>query len=137
MLRVTRVFPFSESATLQHQPHKGSFKDKTSGVVPRHQHLNSTFDHSETKNTAGYSRVWAMSSERAISRKELAFASGGDCHKDEHKGQFAKRPEGIECTSCHNVNRGAVLTRCQGARQDRLLLEGHAKVKFKAQLSHS
>ena len=36
-------------------------------------------------------------------KKQLAFAKCIDCHKDDHNGQFAKRPEGIECSTCHNV----------------------------------
>jgi len=37
-------------------------------------------------------------------RKPVAFQKCSDCHQDAHQGQFVKRADKGECSSCHNVN---------------------------------
>ncbi len=37
-------------------------------------------------------------------KKPVAFQKCSDCHQDAHQGQFVKRADRGECSSCHNVN---------------------------------
>src|ERR1035438_6657003 len=55
-----------------------------------------------------------------------------DCHKpDPHNGQFAKRPDGGECASCHNVKgwKPSTFTVKEHAATAYPLMGGHARLE--------
>lgn len=107
--------PFNKCSDCHADPHKGSFAAQTcqschstsgwkrvSGST-----LSSNFDHSKTR----YPLVGKHQSVDCLLchangdfKKPLAFAKCMDCHKDEHAGQFVKRSDGGECSSCHTVD---------------------------------
>ena len=64
----------------------------------------------------------------ATSRSLWCLQKCMDCHKpDPHNGQFAKRPDGGECASCHTVTgMEAVDVYREGARDQRLSAAGRA-----------
>jgi hypothetical protein len=134
--------PFSKCDDCHADPHKGSFKDKScqschntsSWKRVSTSGLNNNFDHSKTK----YPLLGKHATVECVLchangdfKKELAFAKCTDCHKDDHKGQFAKRqPDGIECSSCHNVEgwKPSLFDVKAHAKTGYPLIDGHAKI---------
>ena len=70
--------------------------------------LNRTFDHSRTKFPllGKHAEVECVQCHaKGDFRKALTFQKCSDCHRpDPHGGQFAQRPDGNECSSCHSVD---------------------------------
>ncbi len=70
--------------------------------------LNGTFDHSQTNFplTGKHIEVECVRCHaKADFKKPLPFRKCSDCHRpDPHGGQFAQRPGGSECSSCHSVD---------------------------------
>ena len=106
--------PFGKCSDCHSDPHHGSFPQ---GCQSCHSTegwkkislaaVGKNFDHSKTKYPL-LGKHAAVGCERCHAsgdfKKTVAFAKCVDCHQpDPHKGQFAKRPEGIECASCHTV----------------------------------
>lgn len=135
--------PFGKCEDCHADPHKGSFKDKscqachtTSGwkKIPS-SNLSNNFDHSKTK----YPLLGKHASVECEAchlkgdfKKELVFAKCIDCHKDDHNGQFAQRkPDGIECASCHKVDgwKPSLFDVKAHDNTDYPLVDGHAMVK--------
>jgi hypothetical protein len=95
-------------------PHKGSFAQTCqschgTGGWKRVslENINEKFDHSRTKYPLqGKHRSVDCLQCHANGdfKKPLEFQTCAGCHKpDPHSGQFAKRPGGPECASCHTV----------------------------------
>jgi len=105
---------FQRCTDCHNDPHRGSFaqtcqtchntsgwKKVSTAVLGEH------FDHSKTK----YPLLGKHQSVECCQchangdfKKPLAFQKCMDCHRDQHNGQFAKRPDGGECASCHTVD---------------------------------
>jgi len=106
--------PFAKCSDCHTDPHHGSFPQ---GCESCHNTeswkrvslaaVDRNFDHSKTKYpllgkhaTVDCARCHAGGDFK----KPIPFAKCMDCHKpDPHNGQFAKRPGGGECASCHTV----------------------------------
>jgi hypothetical protein len=106
--------PFGKCSDCHSDPHHGSFAQtcqtchNTSGWKKvSTEAVNQRFDHSKTKYPllGKHQTVECESCHKGGDfKKPLAFAKCMDCHQpDPHKGQFAKRPDGGECSACHNV----------------------------------
>jgi hypothetical protein len=135
--------PFGKCNDCHADPHKGSFGEKACQTCHNTAGwkkfsatgLSNTFDHSKTK----YPLLGKHATVECVAchlkgdfKKDLSFAKCTDCHRDEqHNGQFAKRPEGIECSSCHNVQgfKPSLFDVKSHAKTDFPLIEGHARVK--------
>jgi hypothetical protein len=107
--------PFGKCSDCHSDPHKGSFAEKscqschsTSGWKKvAGSTLSSSFDHAKTKfPLLGKHQTvdCLLCHANGDFKKPLTFAKCMDCHKDAHFGQFAKREDGGECASCHNVD---------------------------------
>jgi len=107
--------PFSKCSDCHADPHKGSFAAQScqschntnSWKRVSGSGLSSNFDHSKTKfPLLGKHQTvdCLLCHANGDFKKSLVFAKCMDCHKDVHSGQFAKRPDGGECASCHNVD---------------------------------
>lgn len=59
--------------------------------------------------------------------KPVAFAQCTDCHRDRHDGQFAYRPDGGRCESCHDVG---------GFRPAQYTVADHADTRFPLDGAH-
>lgn len=105
---------FGKCSDCHTDPHKGSFAAQscqschnTSGWKRvSTAGLSSNFDHSKTK----FPLVGKHQAVDCVQchvngdfKKPIASATCMDCHKDAHSGQFAKRPDGGACESCHTV----------------------------------
>lgn len=106
--------PFGKCSDCHTDPHKGSFPQ---GCQTCHSTegwkkislaaVGRNFDHSKTKYPL-LGKHAAVDCARCHAggdfKKPVAFEHCMDCHKpDPHNGQFAKRPGGAECASCHTV----------------------------------
>ena len=137
-----RGLPFGKCDDCHADPHKGSFAGKTCQSCHNtsgwkkvsNTGLSNNFDHSKTK----YPLLGKHATVECVAchvkgdfKKELPFAKCIDCHKDDHNGQFAKRPEGIECSTCHNVQgwKPSLFDVKTHAKTDYPLIDGHAKVQ--------
>ena len=138
-----RGIPFGKCDDCHADPHKGSFKDKSCQTchntggwkkIPS-SNLSNNFDHSKTKYPllGKHATVECEACHlKGDFKKELAFAKCTDCHKDDHNGQFAQRkPDGIECSSCHKVDgwKPSLFDVKAHANTDYPLVDGHAMVK--------
>jgi hypothetical protein len=133
--------PFNQCSDCHKDPHRGSFPQScqschnTSGWKKISlQAVNERFDHSKTKfplegkhATVGCAQCHA----NGDFKKPLVFAKCMDCHKDPHKGQFAKRADGGECASCHNVKgwKPSTFTVKEHASTAYPLKGGHARLE--------
>ncbi len=108
-------FPFGKCADCHVDFHHGSFPQ---GCESCHSTaswkkvslagVDRNFDHSKTKYPllGKHATVdCALCHKGGDFKKEIPFAKCTDCHlPDPHNGQFTKRPQGIECSSCHTVD---------------------------------
>jgi len=60
-------------------------------------------------------------------KQPLTFQKCMDCHQDEHRGQFAKRTGGPECSACHNL---------EGFKPSTFGLKEHASTAYPLQGKH-
>ena len=131
--------PFSRCNDCHSDPHKGSFAQQscqschTTASWKRvvSSGLNQTFDHSKTrfpllgKHQATECIACHLSGDF---KKPLQFAKCMDCHKDEHNGQFARRPDRGECASCHDVS---------GWKPSKFDLKAHAATQYPLEGKHA
>jgi hypothetical protein len=131
--------PFAQCSDCHADPHHGSFaqgcqachntggwkKISASAVSER-------FDHSRTKFPllGKHANVDCIQCHGSGDfKKPLAFQKCMDCHKpDPHNGQFAKRPEGIECAACHTVD---------GWKPSKFTVKDHASSAYPLQGGHA
>jgi hypothetical protein len=69
--------------------------------------VGNTFDHSKTKYPLEGKHKYVACRQCHTSGDmtvHLAFAACSDCHKDEHRGQFAARPDKGACDGCHTLD---------------------------------
>ncbi len=135
--------PFGKCDDCHADPHKGSFGDKTCQSCHNTSGwkkvssagLSNNFDHSKTKYPllGKHATIECEACHaKGDFKKELPFAKCTDCHMDDHNGQFAKRrPDGIECSSCHTVDgwKPSLFDVKAHAKTDYPLIDGHAMVK--------
>jgi len=102
--------PFETCTACHQDPHRGAFKQACENChgVDNWKHLrnSSGFDHSATKYplTGKHRDVECLKCHESTNfKKEIPHEKCLDCHRDEHKGQFHKRPDHGECGSCHVV----------------------------------
>jgi hypothetical protein len=130
---------FGNCSDCHSDPHRGSFAQtcqschntggwkKVSTTA-----VNERFDHSKTKypllgkhETVNCSQCHAAGDFK----KPLAFQKCMDCHKpDPHSGQFAKRPDGVECASCHTVD---------GFKPSKFTVKDHAATAYPLEAGHA
>ena len=134
--------PFNQCSDCHKDPHRGSF---TQGCQSCHNTsgwkkisvaaVNERFDHSKTKYPLQGKHLTldcAQCHANGDFKKPLVFAQCMDCHKpDPHNGQFAKRPDRGECSSCHNLNgwKPSTFTVKEHASSAYPLQGGHARVE--------
>ncbi len=130
--------PFAQCADCHSDPHRGGFKQTCESChstaswkrVPATA-LAQTFDHSKTK----YPLLGKHADVECVAchaggdfKKPLPFQKCMDCHKDDHGGQFAKRPGGEECATCHTVN---------GFKPSTFGVKEHAKTAYPLEGKHA
>ena len=117
-------------------PHRGGFSQtcqschNTAGW--NKSGMNRTFDHSKTK----FSLLGKHADVECVQchaggdfKKPLVFQKCADCHRpDPHRGQFAKRAGGSECSNCHSVD---------GFKPSRFGLKEHATTAYPLQGKHA
>jgi hypothetical protein len=92
--------------------------------------LNQNFDHAKTKYplVGKHQQVDCLACHRNGDFKQpLTFQKCMDCHQDEHRGQFAKRTGGPECSACHNL---------EGFKPSTFGLKEHASTAYPLQGKH-
>lgn len=103
---------FAECSGCHRDPHRGAFAAScsschtTAGWKVGKMTLTSRFDHSKTGYplTGKHSTVECASCHRNSNfSAPIARAQCLDCHKDKHDGQFAKRLDKGDCSSCHTT----------------------------------
>jgi hypothetical protein len=94
--------------------------------------IDRNFDHSKTKYPllGKHATVdCALCHAGGDFKKPLVFAKCMDCHKpDPHSSQFAKRPEGVECVSCHTV---------EGFKPSTFTVKDHAATAYPLEGGHA
>lgn len=120
---------FSTCASCHADPHKGQFKKDCDSCHTtaswKKSTFSSTFDHSKTgfPLLGKHTEVDCVTCHKGVNFKvPIAHTQCADCHKpDPHNGQFAKRPDGGRCESCHTI---------QGWRPSTFSVADHAKTGF-------
>jgi hypothetical protein len=130
--------PFGKCNDCHNDPHKGSFQQtcQTCHTTASWKRvvtagLNQSFDHSKTKYPLlGKHQTVECTACHAKGdfKKPLLFAKCMDCHKDAHNGQFVKRPDAGECSSCHEVT---------GWKPSKFDLKAHASTQYPLQGKHA
>jgi hypothetical protein len=129
---------FSKCSNCHSDPHHGSFPQgcqschnttgwKKVSTVAVSEH----FDHSKTK----YPLLGKHAAVECVQchaggdfKRPLAFQKCMDCHQpDPHRGQFAKRPNGVECASCHTVD---------GFKSSKFTVKDHATTAYPLEGGH-
>lgn len=104
-----RGLAFERCSDCHRDPHEGRFGADCSSChsTERWQAIDDQrFDHDLTRYPLEglHRRVDCETCHRpGQPRRGLAHASCTDCHRDEHAGQLAERPDGGRCESCHTV----------------------------------
>jgi hypothetical protein len=131
--------PFANCTDCHSDPHRGGFSQtcqschSTTGWAKiATAVLDRTLDHSKTNYPllGKHAEVdCARCHAKGDFKKPLAFQKCSDCHKpDPHGGQFAQRPSGSECSSCHNV---------EGFKPSTFGLKEHAQIAYPLQGKHA
>ena len=121
-------------------PHKGAFQEATFRGSCESCHVtsdwkalrpNAGFDHQQTKfplHGKHADSTCAKCHKTTNFSEKVPHERCQDCHEDIHKGQFAKRAAGNDCSACHNetVFKPALFTR-----------EQHQTTKFPLQGKHA
>jgi hypothetical protein len=128
---------FQQCTDCHNDPHKGSFKDKTceschNTVSWKQTAFVTKFDHSKTDYPleGKHLEVGCTVCHKAGDFKtKIAHAQCADCHKpDPHNGQFAKRPDGGKCESCHTV---------EDFKKTTFALKQHSETQFPLKGKHA
>ncbi len=133
---------FGKCSDCHADPHKGAFPQGCSSCHSTAgwkkistSVLSQNFDHSKTKFPLLGKHASVNCAQCHVGgnfKKPLAFAKCTDCHTpDPHKGQFAQRAGGIECSNCHTVNGFTPSTfgLAEHAQTQYPLKGGHAKLE--------
>ncbi len=135
-----RGIAFASCADCHSDPHRAGFQQtceschSTAGwkKVSASALGRNDFDHSKTKFPllGKHTEVDCIACHAGGNfQKPLAFRKCMDCHQpDPHAGQFAKRSDGGECGSCHNVN---------GFKPSTFGLREHAATAYPLQGKHA
>ncbi len=101
---------FCTCAACHADPHKGEFKQDCSSCHTtstwKKSGFESQFDHSKTAFPllGKHKDVNCIACHKTADFKApIEYKLCSNCHKDEHNGQFLKRPDGGKCESCHTV----------------------------------
>ena len=120
-------------------PHRGTFNatcqtchNTTTWKAVSTAALSSKFDHSTTKFPLLGRHASVTCSKCHLAgdfKRPIAFAQCSSCHRpDPHSGQFAKRPDGGECSSCHTV---------EGWKPSTFQVSNHAKTAYPLEGKHA
>jgi hypothetical protein len=120
-------------------PHRGKFEAQTCQSCHntsgwKHiatNALNEAFDHSKTKYPLLGKHVTVECVQCHANgdfAKPVAFNQCGDCHKDQHQGQFLARADKGECASCHRV---------EGFKPPKFTVQDHASSAYPLQGKHA
>ena len=130
--------PFNLCSDCHKDPHHGSFPQPCSSCHTTAgwkktslQTVNERFDHSKTKYPLEGKHAEVGCGQCHANgdfKKPIPFEKCTDCHKDAHNGQFAKRPDAGQCSSCHNV---------QGWKPSLFTVKEHASTKYPLQGGHA
>ena len=130
--------PFGQCSDCHKDPHRGSFAQacqschNPSGWKKISLQGIERFDHSKTRFPLDGKHAAVDCSgchANGDFKRPLAFAMCTDCHKpDPHNGQFAKRADGGQCASCHNL---------QGWKPSTFTLKEHATNAYPLQGAHA
>jgi len=128
--------PFANCSDCHRDPHKGEFKQGCDSCHTTSSwtksNFTTTFDHSKTNYPllGKHLEVPCISCHQGGDFKApIVHDSCADCHKpDPHSGQFAKRPDGGRCESCHTV---------QGWSPSTFSIADHAKTGFPLAFPHA
>ncbi len=120
-------------------PHKGEFKQDCDFCHTTSTWNKSTFttrfDHSKTDYPLIGKHVEVACVDchkNGDFKTKIPFSACSDCHKpDPHSGQFAKRPDGGKCESCHTVAgwSPSTFTVADHAKTEFPLVSPHTRVK--------
>lgn len=120
-------------------PHKGQFKQDCDSCHSTSTWLKSSFanrfDHSKTDYPLVGKHLEVSCSDchkNGDFKAKIPHNACADCHKpDPHEGQFAKRPDGGRCESCHTLQgwSPSTFTTADHAKTGFPLVSPHAKVK--------
>lgn len=130
--------PFNLCSDCHKDPHHGSFPQACSSCHTTSgwkkislQGVNEKFDHSKTKYPLEGKHLTVECGKCHANgdfKKPIPFQKCTDCHKDAHKGQFAKRADAGQCSSCHTV---------QGWKPSLFTVKEHASTKYPLQGGHA
>jgi Class III cytochrome C family len=134
--------PFNQCSDCHKDPHHGTFAQgcqschNTSGWKKISlQAVNERFGHAKTKFPLEGKHAavdCAQCHANGDFKKPLTFQKCMDCHTpDPHNGQFARRPDGGECASCHTVKgwKPSTFTVREHASSAYPLQGGHARLE--------
>lgn len=128
---------FGQCSDCHTDPHRGAFEPKKceschSTVAWKNVSLQGKFDHNTTKYPllGKHQQVGCVECHiKGDFKRPLQFNQCADCHKpDPHNGQFAKRPDGGKCESCHTV---------EGFKPARFFVAEHVQTGFPLQGKHA
>jgi hypothetical protein len=131
--------PFGKCSDCHADPHRGSF---VQGCESCHNAsgwkrvsmpaVSESFDHSKTQYPLRGKHATVECSQCHANgdfKKLLVFQKCMDCHRpDPHSGQFAKRPDGGECASCHTVD---------GWKPSKFTVKDHTSTAYPLQGGHA
>lgn len=105
---IYRNLPYGSCLSCHQDVHKGKFGsdcEKCHSTAGFGLIIGAQFDHSKTGYplSGKHSSVACAKCHTGSKTGKLKFAACRDCHKDEHRGQFASRPDKGACESCHSV----------------------------------
>ncbi len=133
-----RDIQFADCAPCHRDPHQGAFRQPCqtchSPVGWKTLQVTASFNHSTTDfPLRGKHESLACQSCHRSSNFKLPVAHGrcDDCHRnDPHRGQFAGRQDGGECSACHNVEgfKPSTFTASSHSTTSFKLIEKHATV---------
>jgi len=126
---------FAACSNCHADPHKGEFKPGCDSchttVTWKRSRFSSRFDHSQTgfPLEGKHIEVGCVDCHKGPDFKiPIAHNTCEDCHTpDPHGGQFAKRPDGGKCVSCHTV---------QGWSPSTFTVADHAKTGYPIKFPH-
>src|SRR5437868_3642255 len=130
---------FGKCSDCHADPHKGSFAQQACQSCHNTNgwkrvslaNVQEKFDHSKTKYPleGKHQTVGCMQCHTSGDfKKVIVFQKCTDCHKDIHGGQFAKRADAGECSSCHTV---------EGFRPSKYTVQDHANSAYPLELKHA